>query len=141
MKDLEKIVTIDGYQWKVIFTPDDQMMFAFKVPKELSTWKNEKLWFSFDPEDDYNQDEWSASHENMPTDFSIFKVVTAIFDAIAELVRRYKIKFFYFQANTKKKGEIYRLLSERLVSKLGGNWKYQAVDDDWFYLTKLSSLN
>lgn len=141
MKDLEKIVSVDGYQWKVIFTPDDQIMFAFKVPKELSTWKNDKLWFSFDPEDDYNQDEWSSTHKEMPTDFSIFKVVSAIFDAIAELVNRYKIQFFYFQANTEKKGKVYHLLSERLVSKLGGEWMYQAIDEEWFYLTKEISPN
>lgn len=134
----EKIIKYGDLEFKLLLTEDNQVAFYFKIPPELSEWKNDPLFYSWDPDDDIAYgDEWSTSFEGLPSDVSIFRIKSFLVKEIVNFIHQNHLTWFWFQPTSDQRERIYHLFVNSFVrilnSKMSSNWKYQKIDDYFYF--------
>ena len=56
-------------------TPQHELMFAYSIPLELSEWRNDSIWQSWEDENISNQSEWSSTYQSLEGRIPVFKLI------------------------------------------------------------------
>lgn len=129
-----KNTIISELEWEIRLTNDKSLDIS-----QVTTVKEElgELWYSWDsnPEDNtyrvYNYED-----DILPSTIHPFKVFKILIREITTLINSSGTHFFYFTPSTNRKASFYNNILPKFVSMLDGDWKYQVINNNWFYFYK-----
>lgn len=134
----EKIIHYENLTFKLVVSENNQFSFWYLIPPELSEFKTDPLWHTFDPNDSSAyDDEWSTNFEGLPLKSSVFKLKTFLINEIVNFIHQCRLKWFWFKPSNYQRYTIYHLLIPKFVyilkNKTGFDWEVQKTND-YFYL-------
>lgn len=152
-----EMITIGNHTWKVILSENQQVIIAFRLPIKWSSWRNDPLWHSWDMDDPSPDEGWVTEirHTTDPLfihkggkpriivkdikteTLPVFRLLPLVMERIAGITKQRTLNFFYFRANTTRKGKIYKRLCEKMCNALGDRWVSQVINDEWFYFSAI----
>lgn len=134
----EKIITYEDLTFQLYLSDDNQLAFYYKIPPELSEWKTDPLFYSWDPDDDIAYgDEWSTAFEGLPSDVSVFRIKTFLINEIIHFIHQNHLTWFWFVPTSNQRERIYELFVDSFIrilnKKMNTNWNYQKIDDYFYF--------
>jgi len=129
-------VNIDNHVWEITFTEDKEIQFSYVTEHVTNTHPIWNDWDGSDIGDTYTTYEFSDMR--IPEGLSPIKVIREILEGVKYLIKRTHTEFFFFSAETERKGKFYTNVIEKLIRELDGDWTYQIVEDSWYYISKVN---
>lgn len=128
-------VNIGNHTWEVTFSDSKEIQFSYV---ETHIENTDPLWHTWegasDTEDIYKTYEFGDM--TIPNEINPITLVNKIMDAAIHLIKKSHTSFFFFSASTNRKGMFYTNILQRFLQKIGKHWKYQIIDNQWYYITK-----
>jgi hypothetical protein len=134
---MEKIINIQNEKWKITLTRTHQLAFSYLVPYSRTIYATNPLWHNWDLNPSAGEDEFEDYIESVGvSDVNIFKIKSVLLSEIVKLLKQTKTVFFYFEANTGRKNNIYKRIRKDLNTLLGGDWSNQYADGYYYFSKK-----
>lgn len=139
--NLEKQINIDGEKWIVRLSEKNELTLSFLVPYKRSIYATDPLWHDWDWTNEPKLNYFENYYESTGvSNLNIFRLKGKILQEIVALINMSKVNFFYYQANTVKKAQIYLRIGHSIVKLLNQDlfvkqWSVQG-DGLWCYFYK-----
>jgi len=133
---LSKKIHIENHVWEIQLSESRELEFYYlKEVEEL----NSSLWADWNSTDDESRYDVRVYDDNiLPVGLSIFSVINKILLGSIALINQSGYDFFYFSASTERKGSFYESVIDKFINKIKGEWKYQVINSNWFYISKVN---